>query len=76
MQFQNYSFFEEITEKQDKIICANGTQNNDANEHLRKFLGICTLFNLRAIVDEVIYLRVFSWTLTREAKDWLESLTE
>ncbi|XP_071705066.1 cysteine-rich receptor-like protein kinase 2 [Rutidosis leptorrhynchoides] len=30
MRFQNYSFFSEITGKQDKIICVNGSLNNDA----------------------------------------------
>ena len=52
----------------------NGTHEEDANEHLRNFEGICGLFKLQALNDEATYLRVFPWTLKGEAKEWLRGM--
>ncbi|XP_071699955.1 uncharacterized protein [Rutidosis leptorrhynchoides] len=54
----------------------SGKPSEDANEHIRIFKGICGLFKILDILDEVVYLRLFPWTLTGEASAWLNGLPE
>ena len=51
-----------------------GDVNEDANEHIRTFNRICGLFHLAAVNDQLVYLRLFPWTLKGEARKWLDSL--
>src|SRR5919199_5270548 len=53
-----------------------GDKNEDANEHLRTFTRICGLFKLAAVNDQLVFLRLFPWTLKGEARKWLDSLPE
>ncbi|GKC04081.1 hypothetical protein Tco_0995691 [Tanacetum coccineum] len=45
----------------------------DVNDHIDTFLRICELFKIKDVDGDAIKLRVFPFTLTGTAKEWLKS---
>nr|GEV18049.1 reverse transcriptase domain-containing protein [Tanacetum cinerariifolium] len=54
----------------------DGRTKIDAHKHNHKFLKICDMFKYRDTKNEAIRLMMFSLSLTREAKTWLDELNE
>nr|GEX38310.1 hypothetical protein [Tanacetum cinerariifolium] len=48
-----------------------GSEHEDANEHIEKFLKIVDLFHIPELTREQIMLRAFPMSLTRAASRWL-----
>ncbi|GJS57157.1 hypothetical protein Tco_0651941 [Tanacetum coccineum] len=46
----------------------SGNKNDDAYEHVERFLNIVSLFNILGVTHDAVMLRVFPITLTRAAK--------
>ncbi|GJW97015.1 hypothetical protein Tco_0178823 [Tanacetum coccineum] len=46
----------------------SGNQNNDAHEHVERFLDIVSLFNIPGVSYDVVMLHIFPITLTRATK--------
>ncbi|GJS70385.1 reverse transcriptase domain-containing protein [Tanacetum coccineum] len=51
----------------------NGSDNEDANEHIEKVLKIVELFHVPNITVDQLMLRVFPISLTRAASRWLRN---
>ncbi|KAH9671114.1 hypothetical protein KPL70_017227 [Citrus sinensis] len=51
-----------------------GMLNDDPNAHIVNFLEICDTFKQNGVSDNVIRLRLFPFSLTDKAKEWLNSL--
>ncbi|GJZ55668.1 hypothetical protein Tco_0610861, partial [Tanacetum coccineum] len=51
----------------------SGALGEDVNDHIDTFLGICELFKIKDVDGDAIKLRVFPFTLTGTAKEWLKS---
>nr|GEV95750.1 reverse transcriptase domain-containing protein [Tanacetum cinerariifolium] len=51
------------------------TKNADAHDHVDRVLNIVSLFNIPGVSQDIVLLRVFSFTLTRSAKRWVDRLT-
>ncbi|GKB49593.1 hypothetical protein Tco_0900346 [Tanacetum coccineum] len=49
-------------------------KNDDAHEHVERFLDIVSLFNIPGVSHDVVMLRVFPITLTGSAKRWVDRL--
>nr|GEU29936.1 reverse transcriptase domain-containing protein [Tanacetum cinerariifolium] len=54
----------------------DGRIKSDPHKHIHKFLGICDMFKYIDTKNEVVRLMMFSLSLTREAKTWLDELNE
>ncbi|GJW05288.1 hypothetical protein Tco_1564144 [Tanacetum coccineum] len=50
-----------------------GALGEDVNDHIDTFLGICKLFKIKDVDGDTIKLRVFPFTLTGTAKEWIKS---
>ncbi|GKE93930.1 hypothetical protein Tco_1575025, partial [Tanacetum coccineum] len=50
-------------------------KNEDAHDHVDRFLNIVSLFNILGVSQDAILLRVFPFTLTGSAKRWVDRLT-
>ncbi|GKA48385.1 hypothetical protein Tco_0741343 [Tanacetum coccineum] len=48
----------------------SGSDNEDANEHIEKFLEIVDLFHIPNITQDQVMLRVFSMSLTGAVSRW------
>nr|GEX94758.1 hypothetical protein [Tanacetum cinerariifolium] len=59
-----------------KEICDNtfsGSDNEDANEHIKKVLEIVDLFHIPKVTQDQIMLQVFHMSLTGVASHWLRN---
>ncbi|GKE56759.1 hypothetical protein Tco_1495944 [Tanacetum coccineum] len=59
-----------------KELCDNifsGSDNEDANEHIKKVLEIVDLFHIPDVTKNQIMLRVFSMSLTGAVNPWLRN---
>ncbi|GJY23796.1 hypothetical protein Tco_0397454 [Tanacetum coccineum] len=54
----------------------DGRTKTDPHKHIHEFLEICDMFKYRDTKNEVVRLMMFSLSLTREAKTWLNELNE
>ena len=52
----------------------HGLDDEDAPGHLSKFVRICDTFRIDGVTDEAIYLRLFPFTLSGRAINWLDTL--
>ncbi|CAM8893383.1 unnamed protein product [Rhodiola kirilowii] len=49
--------------------------NEDPNSHLTSFLEVCATFKINGISEDAKLLRLFPFSLTGRARDWLRSQT-
>ncbi|GJT96864.1 hypothetical protein Tco_1092382 [Tanacetum coccineum] len=54
----------------------DGRTKTDPHKHIHEFLRICDMFKYRDTKNEVVRLMMFPWSLTGEAKTWLDELNE
>ncbi|CAM8935245.1 unnamed protein product [Rhodiola kirilowii] len=52
-----------------------GRDNEDPNSHLTTFLEVCATFKINGFSEDAKLLRLFPFSLTGRAKDWLRSQT-
>ncbi|KAK9057912.1 hypothetical protein SSX86_022751 [Deinandra increscens subsp. villosa] len=52
----------------------HGREDEDAPTHISRFIRICNTFGLTGVANEIIYLRLFPFSLTSRAAEWLETL--
>nr|GEU48878.1 hypothetical protein [Tanacetum cinerariifolium] len=52
-----------------------GKKNDDTHEHVKRVLDIVSLFNIPRVSHDAVMLRVFSITLTKAAKRWVDRLS-
>ncbi|KAJ9566530.1 hypothetical protein OSB04_002496 [Centaurea solstitialis] len=52
----------------------DGKSDSNSIVHVESFIDICDLFKSGETIDNAIRLRLFSFTLVGEAKEWLRSL--
>ncbi|GJV88538.1 hypothetical protein Tco_1532476 [Tanacetum coccineum] len=50
-------------------------KNEDAHDHVDRFLNIVSLFNILGVLQNAALLHVFPFTLTGSAKRWVDGLT-
>ncbi|CAM8996491.1 unnamed protein product [Rhodiola kirilowii] len=53
----------------------SGRDNEDPNSHLTTFLEVCATFKINGFSEDAKLLRLFPFSLTGKAKDWLRSQT-
>ncbi|CAM8924158.1 unnamed protein product [Rhodiola kirilowii] len=53
----------------------SGRDNEDPNSHLTTFLEVCATFKINGVSEDAKLLRLFPFSLTGKAKDWLRSQT-
>ncbi|CAM8904744.1 unnamed protein product [Rhodiola kirilowii] len=53
----------------------SGRDNEDPNSHLTSFLEVCATFKINGISEDAKLLRLFPFSLTGRARDWLRSQT-
>ncbi|CAM8877992.1 unnamed protein product [Rhodiola kirilowii] len=53
----------------------SGRDNEDPNSHLTTFLEVCATFKVNGVSEDAKLLRLFPFSLTGKAKDWLRSQT-
>ncbi|CAM8890281.1 unnamed protein product [Rhodiola kirilowii] len=53
----------------------SGRDNEDPNSHLTSFLEVCATFKINGISEDAKLLRLFPFSLTGRARDWLMSQT-
>ncbi|GKA86608.1 hypothetical protein Tco_0808319 [Tanacetum coccineum] len=51
----------------------SGSEYEDPNEHIEKFLKIADLFHILKVSDDQVLLRAFLMSLTRAASRWLRN---
>ncbi|KAK9009172.1 hypothetical protein V6N11_035717 [Hibiscus sabdariffa] len=51
-----------------------GTPNENARQHLKFFLQICNSFKIHGVSNDVLKLKLFSYSLRDKAKTWLNNL--
>ncbi|GJU91367.1 retrotransposon protein [Tanacetum coccineum] len=51
----------------------SGSEHEDANEHIKKFLEIIDLFHIPEVTQDQVMLRVFPMSLTGAASRWLRN---
>lgn len=51
-----------------------GLDHEDPNQHLKNFTEICSVYRLPGVSQEAMRLRLFPFSLTREATVWLREL--
>ncbi|GKE49880.1 hypothetical protein Tco_1481138 [Tanacetum coccineum] len=51
----------------------SGSEHEDANEHIKKFLEIVDLFHIPEVTQDQVMLRVFPMSLTGAASRWLRN---
>ncbi|GJT19835.1 hypothetical protein Tco_0313877 [Tanacetum coccineum] len=59
--------------KELRVNTFNGSDNEDANEHIEKVLEIVGLFHIPDVTQDQIMLRVFPMSLTGAASRWLRN---
>ncbi|CAN6465710.1 unnamed protein product [Victoria cruziana] len=52
----------------------HGIENEDPYRHIDEFLDVCATFRVHGVDDDVLRLRLFSFSLKEKAKYWLKSL--
>ncbi|GJV78842.1 hypothetical protein Tco_1514712 [Tanacetum coccineum] len=52
----------------------SGKKDEDAHDHIDRVLSIVVLFNIPGVTKNAVMLRVFSFTLSGEAKRWVDRL--
>jgi hypothetical protein len=50
--------------------------SEDANAHLQHFIEICNTFTIRGVTQDAVCLRLFTFSLLGEAKQWFYSNKE
>ncbi|CAM8948164.1 unnamed protein product [Rhodiola kirilowii] len=53
----------------------SGRDHEDPNSHLSTFLEVCATFKINGFSEDAKLLRLFPFSLTGKAKDWLRSQT-
>ncbi|CAM8960349.1 unnamed protein product [Rhodiola kirilowii] len=53
----------------------SGRDNEDPNSHLTSFLEVCATFKINGTSEDAKLLRLFPFSLTGRARDWLRSQT-
>ncbi|CAM8947939.1 unnamed protein product [Rhodiola kirilowii] len=53
----------------------SGRDNEDPNSHLTTFLEVCATFKIHGFSEDAKLLRLFPFSLSGRAKDWLRSQT-
>nr|GEY21539.1 hypothetical protein [Tanacetum cinerariifolium] len=53
----------------------SGNKNEDAHDHVNRFLNTVSLFNILGVSQDAVLLHVFQFSLTRAAKRWVDRLT-
>ncbi|CAM8968795.1 unnamed protein product [Rhodiola kirilowii] len=53
----------------------SGRDNEDPNSHLTSFLEVCATFKINGFSEDAKLLRLFPFSLTGRARDWLRSQT-
>nr|GEV73315.1 reverse transcriptase domain-containing protein [Tanacetum cinerariifolium] len=71
----------EFANKGNHLTLVKGNQfdhriKTDPHKHIHEFLRICYMFKYRDTKNEVVYLMMFSLSLTGEAETWLDELNE
>ncbi|KAL4383450.1 hypothetical protein GQ457_15G030010 [Hibiscus cannabinus] len=51
-----------------------GSPTENARQHLKSFLEICNSFKIHAVLNDVMKLKLFSYSLRDKAKAWLNNL--
>ncbi|KAL4295259.1 hypothetical protein GQ457_12G016170 [Hibiscus cannabinus] len=51
-----------------------GTPNENARQHLKSFLEICNSFKIHGVSNDVLKLKLFTYSLRDKAKTWLNNL--
>ncbi|GKB06675.1 hypothetical protein Tco_0834908 [Tanacetum coccineum] len=54
----------------------DGRTKTNPYKHIHEFLGICDMFKYRDTENEAVRLMMFTLSLTREAKTWLDKLNK
>ncbi|GKD18921.1 hypothetical protein Tco_1208079 [Tanacetum coccineum] len=60
-----------LKELHDNIF--SGSDNEDANEHIERFLEIADLFTIPDVTQDQLMLRIFPISLTRAASRWIRN---
>nr|GEU68880.1 zinc finger MYM-type protein 1-like [Tanacetum cinerariifolium] len=55
------------------VFQKSGVDNEDVNEHIKKFLEIVDLFHIHDVTEDQLMLRVFPMSLTGAASRWLRN---
>ena len=63
-----------VTIQMIRIRLFNGFTTEDPNAHLRNFVQICDNFKVNGVPQEVMRLRLFPFSLSGQARDWLDTV--
>ncbi|XP_076949118.1 uncharacterized protein LOC143621644 [Bidens hawaiensis] len=55
-------------------ISFHGLSNEDPHSHVAHFLRLCATFKIQGCTDNAVRLRLFLFSLRRDALEWLEAL--
>ena len=58
----------------DTIGQFDGSMTEDARQHLKSFMDICNSFKIQGVHEDVLRLKLFSYSLRDREKTWLNSI--